>query len=153
MSVADIKSQMLCHFQTIAEDIARGLNKGLFKLIRNLAVRMLWNEYDMPESVAMGTFMTAIEEFLTQQLHMSAAEVDSVLSEDNRVAIASALDRDGDGKVQHHDPVTEFHVRAVLAALTAVLAVVFRPSDDPCWGPGVHCGGERRVSRGVASPR
>ncbi len=98
-SADEVKSQMTGHFQALTEQIAKGLNKGLFKLIRNLAVRVMWNEYAMPEEVKMATFFTAVESFLGEQLMLPDAEVDAILSESNKIAIAATLDRDGDGKV------------------------------------------------------
>ena len=100
LSQDEVTAQVTSHFQSLSEQIARGLNKGLYKLIKNLAMRMLWSEYGMPEEVKVATFLTAVGDYLSDQLHLSEDAVAAILTDDNKVALASALDGDGDGKVR-----------------------------------------------------
>ncbi len=46
------------------------------------------------------TFLGALSQFMREQLHMAAADVDSLLCEEHRLALCTALDRDGNGKVR-----------------------------------------------------
>ena len=100
LSQDEVTAQVTSHFQSLSEQIARGLDKGLYKLIKNLAMRMLWSEYGMPEKVDVETFLTAVGDYLSDRLHLSEDAVAAILTDDNKVALASALDGDGDGKVR-----------------------------------------------------
>ena len=100
VSANDVKAQMSAHFQCVTEQLARSLSTGMFKLIKNLPLRLLWHEYGLPEEVKLATFGTAVTSFLTDRLHMSPDEVDALMTPENTAALYAAIDRDGDGKVR-----------------------------------------------------
>ena len=99
LSAEEAREQLTSYFQALSEQVAQGFSRGMFRLIRSLAMRHVWSEYGLPEEVKMATFLTALESYLADQLRLGHDDIATLLSAANKDAIATCLDRDGDGKV------------------------------------------------------
>ena len=72
---------------------------GFGRLLKNEHVQLMWFTYCNTDRVELGSFLLAVEHYLSAQLRMPADAVESVLNPECLEALSLAVDVDGDKQV------------------------------------------------------